>query len=96
MSVTDLVDELCGAARSAVLRAKAVKPCPAHKHILVRVGDPDAERRAYALATATLKREGRMFLREDLMPAIKDELDMAADGECPECACLMDASEVMS
>lgn len=27
-----------------------------------------------------------MWMREDLMSAIKDELDMAADGECPACA----------
>ena len=33
---------------------------------------------------------GTMWMREDVMPAIRDELDMAADGECPQCAHLRD------
>jgi hypothetical protein len=49
----------------------------------------DAERHAYAFATSILKSDGSMWMGEDLMPAIKNELDMAASGDCPECAALM-------
>ena len=38
-----------------------------------------------------LKSDGTMWMREDLMHAIKDELDMAADGECRQCAHLRDS-----
>jgi hypothetical protein len=49
----------------------------------------DVEHHAYALAT--IKSDGTMWMREDLMHAIKDELDMAADGECPQCAHVRDS-----
>ena len=91
MSINDLVQQLEDAARAAVVQAKAVVPCPFHEDLMVRTGDPDAEKHAYALATVRLKNTGTMFLREDLMSAIKDELDLAADGECPQCAHLRDA-----
>jgi hypothetical protein len=35
------------------------------------------------LATTIAKSDGTMWMREDLMESIKDQLDMAADGECP-------------
>ncbi len=91
MSINQHVMEMEDAARSAVLQVKAVEPCPIHRHVLIRIGDHNAERHAYARATTMLKRDGTMFKREDLMAAIKNELDMAADGECPECAQLKDA-----
>ena len=40
----------------------------------------------YAYATTLLKSDGTMWTREDVMPAIKDTLEMAAEDECPECA----------
>jgi hypothetical protein len=88
MSINDYVEELEGAARSALGKAGAIKFCSAHG-VTIRVGDDDAERHAYALATTILKRDGKAWTREDLMPAIKDELDMAADGECPHCAYIL-------
>ena len=91
MSVNDYADDLEGAGRLALAKAKAITVCPFHSGVTIRVGDPDAERHAYALATTILKSDGTMWMREDLMPAIKDQLDMAADGECPECAHLRDA-----
>lgn len=91
MSIDDVIQQLEEAARSAVLQAKAVAPCPLHADVLIRAGDPDAEKHAYALATVRLKGNGTMFLREDLMSSIKDELGMAADGECPQCAHLRGA-----
>ena len=91
MSINDLVQDVEDAARAAVLRSGALVPCPVHKDVLIRHGDSDAERRAYAMATNALKRDGSTFLREEVLPAIKNDLDMAADGECPECARLRDA-----
>lgn len=91
MSINDLVDQLETAALQALLQTKALEPCSVHSDVLIRQGDEDAERHAYALATTILKREGDMELREDLMSAIEHELTMAADGECPRCAHLMDS-----
>jgi len=91
MSINNLVDELEAAARSALVKAGAIKSCPFHSDVTIRVGDPDAEKRAYAIATNTLKSDGKMWLREDLMPAIKKELDLCADEECPRCADLRDS-----
>jgi len=85
MSVTDYADDLEDAARFALLKAKAIEVCPLHQSVTIRVGDPDAERHAYALATTVLKSNGEAWKREDLMPAIKQELDMAADETCPQC-----------
>ncbi|TGD42243.1 hypothetical protein EEB11_14855 [Pseudotabrizicola sediminis] len=86
MSINDYVDDLEGAARFAAAKAGAIEICAAHSDVTIRVGDADAERHAYALATTILKRDGTAWMREDLMPAIADLLDMAADGECPQCA----------
>lgn len=90
MSINDYVDDLEDAAHYALARAGAIRPCSLHPEVTIRAGDEDAERHAYALATTILKSDGSMWMREDLMPAIKDELDMAADGECPECVRLKD------
>jgi len=91
VSLTDHIDDLELAARYALAKAGAIESCPAHPGVTIRVGDQDAERHAYALATTILKNDGEYWKREDLMPAIKDELDMAADGECPACEGLKDA-----
>ncbi len=91
MSVIDLVDQLEIAARQALLATKALEPCAIHSYVLIRSSNEDAERHAYALATLILKRHGDMEIREELMSAIQDELTMAADEECPRCACLMDS-----
>jgi hypothetical protein len=85
MSITDYIDDLESAARFALAKAGAIRGCPIHSGITIRIGDSDAERHAYALATTILKSDGTMWMREDLMPAIKDELDMA-EVECPQCA----------
>ena len=85
MSITGYAMGLEDAARYAVTTAKAVNYCGRHD-VLIRRGDDDAERHAYALATTILKRKGEFWKIDDLKPAIRDELDMAADGECPECA----------
>jgi hypothetical protein len=91
MSLNDYVDDREGAARYALAKAKAIEVCPFHPEVTIRVGDDDAERHAYALATTILKSDGTMWMREDLMPALKEQLDMAADGECPAYAGARDA-----
>ncbi|WP_395001356.1 hypothetical protein [Sphingomonas sp.] len=91
MSISDYADELSDAARSALLKSGALEVCAAHPSVTVRLGDEDAERHAYAIATNTLKGDGEAWRREDLMPAIKDELDTAADGECPACEAIKHA-----
>jgi hypothetical protein len=91
MSINDYIDDLESAARYALAKAGAIEVCPRHSDVTIRTGDDDAERHAYALATKILKSDGTMWMREDLMPAIKDQLDMAADDECPACASLRDS-----
>jgi hypothetical protein len=89
MSINDYADDLESAARYAIGKAHAINVCSQHS-IVIRVGDPDAERHAYALATTILKSDGSMWKREDLMAEIQNQLDMAADGECPACASIRD------
>jgi hypothetical protein len=90
MSVNDYCDTLEAAAHYALAKANAIEVCSAHPEVTIRVGDPEAERHAYALATTIMKSDGTMWMREDLMEAIMDTLEMAADGECPACASLRD------
>lgn len=91
MSINDYADEVELAARYALAKAGAIEICSLHPDVTIRLGDEDAERHAYALATTILKSDGTTWMREDVMPAIKDQLDMAADGECPQCAYLRDS-----
>jgi hypothetical protein len=91
MSVNDYYDDLESAAHYALAKAHAIEVCSRHPDVTIRVGDPDAERHAYALATNILKSDKTTWMREDLMSAIQNELDMAADGECPACASARDA-----
>jgi hypothetical protein len=90
MSINELAADMEETAQAALLKSGALIACSSHG-VLVRVGDIDAESHAYALATNQLKQEDTMFLREDLMAAIKNELDMAADDECPACSDLLNA-----
>jgi hypothetical protein len=91
MSIDDFADELEIAARSALAETGAITGCPLHGDVTIRIGDGEAERHAYALATVRLKRQRIEWQREELMDAIQHSLEMAADGECPECARLRDA-----
>jgi len=91
MSINDYADTVELAARYALAKSKAISVCPFHSNVTIRVGSDDAERHAYALANTILKSDGTTWMREDVMPAIKQELDMAADGDCPICLGLKDA-----
>jgi hypothetical protein len=88
MSITDYADALESMAREVLFQTRAIQNCRFHSDMIIRVGDDDAERHAYALATTKLKGDGTMFMREDVMDAIQSELDMAED-ECPECGAHM-------
>lgn len=90
MSIDEYAEDLEQAAREALFRVGALKACPVHSDVTIRVGDEDFERHAYALATTIIKRGDEMWKREDLMDAIKHELDMAADGACPACEAIRD------
>jgi hypothetical protein len=74
------------AAHEAVITAGAIMPCPRHPNSMLRTKSEHAEHYAYALATTALKREGAMNWRQDILDAIKAELEVAASGPCPECA----------
>ena len=90
MSVNDLVMKVEDAAREVLFKTKALRTCIAHPGVTILVGDYDAEKHAYALATTILKSKDEMFIREDVMSAINDALGMAADNnQCPQCAHLM-------
>jgi hypothetical protein len=91
MSVNDYCDDVELAARYALAKAKAIEVCQFHNDVTIRVGDEDAERHAYALATTIAKSDGTMWMREDLVESIHDQLVMAAHGECPQCAYLRDS-----
>ncbi len=86
MSIQDVFNEVEGAARFALVKAKAVFICPRHESVTVRYFDEDAERQAYAIATSIAKADGTYWMRPEIMEAIKDELLSAADGECPACS----------
>jgi hypothetical protein len=58
MSINDLVDDLESAALSALAQAGAIKGCPFHSDVTIRIGKTDAERRAYAIATIVAGRLG--------------------------------------
>jgi|ERR1700682_1957396 hypothetical protein len=85
VSLSDYMDELEEVARYALARANAIKGCPLHADVTLRVGNAAAEREADALAGVILRNDGAMWMFEDLIAAIKDELDRASDGRCPAC-----------
>ena len=85
MSVDDYAQGLEADAICALRQAGAIRFCRFHDETPIRVGDEVAERRAYAFATASLKRSGDMEIREDLMDAIQSVLDLAAEDGCPVC-----------
>ncbi len=85
MSINNYCDEVEEIARDAALRTGALKVCPVHTDVLIRVYDDDAERHAYASATQQLKWQRLYDMRKDVVEAIDIELDMAAEDECPLC-----------
>lgn len=65
----------------------ALTKCPLDGTV-IRVGDDDAEHRAYERGSATLRDLGAEELGNVLISAIRRELEQADYGACPECAVL--------
>jgi hypothetical protein len=84
--ISDHTGDVDLAALLALLKAGAIKTCAIHRGVTIRVGDNDAERQAYDFATTIRKNNGTMWGREALIPAIINQLGMAADRKCPSCA----------
>lgn len=72
-------------ARLAILKAKAAYACKIHPGILVLSGDSHAEKRAFMIAQNTLKYNDRVFLMDNLMLAMRKELEVAGV-KCWQCA----------
>ena len=87
MSINSYVDNVEDAAQSAALKSGAVVSCEFHPDVMIRVGDDDAERHAYALATNMVKADQGLD-RKDVIEAVNDFLGQCADDECPACAYL--------
>lgn len=85
MSINDLHDTVNDLARRAIFQSKAIYTCPAHPEVTLTADDHIAENLAYAIATNYLKNEfGNLELRNEVLAAIKNEIDMA-DYECTHC-----------
>lgn len=70
------------------VEAAAIRPCPIHTEVLINQGDPEADRRAYAMGTNLWKEGGIPCERTEFMDAIKDAIEMSAE-ECGACAKVM-------
>jgi hypothetical protein len=77
------LDFLRSQAEEVIVEADAGHFCAEHR-ILVKEGDGDSERRAYALGTQLVKRGKVDGTREEFMKAIHDVL-MDSWIECSEC-----------
>lgn len=85
LSINDLTDEIESIALAALFDAKALRTCEFHPDARIRVFNPEAERKAYQFATHAVNVRDEAFLREDVVGAVKYELDKA-DDECNQCA----------
>ena len=65
--------------------AGAVEPCRFHPDVTITLGDPEAERRAYAMVTNHWRKDDMGVERAEFLEAIKDAIELAAD-ECHRCA----------
>ena len=86
MSLNNQVATLEGAARHALAEAGAIEICPRHSDVTIRVGSEEKERHAHALAISLLPKTGALWMEEDLVRAMKVDLERAAVEGCPVCA----------
>lgn len=84
MSVYEMADAMEAEALKAALQAGAMAPCRWHKDETIRLGDPDAEKRAFAVATNRWKKGSVPCERDEFMDILQNVLHMA-DEECPRC-----------
>jgi hypothetical protein len=68
-------------AHYALKSAGAITPCRVHPYIFIRPHNAEAERAAYAIRTAMMKRSGDMRWRQELLDEVADTLDRTED-EC--------------
>jgi hypothetical protein len=85
MCLNDLDDELVAAARVALFKSGAIRECGRHPEVTIRLGDSDAERRAFETAGDSLMTGINTALREQVLSAIQVELRAAYQDVCPEC-----------
>ena len=85
MSNNDRTDNLAAALRYALETTRAVRVCPFHPDVTIRVGDDAAESHAYVRASKIIKSDGTAWDRELLLEEMKRQLGDAADGACPAC-----------
>ena len=85
MSIKHRAQELSEAGLDCALKAGAVAYCSRHEEILCDKGDPEANDRAYAIATNAVKAGEVSGPREELLDAVKTVVDTAASG-CPYCS----------
>jgi hypothetical protein len=86
MSLNNQTATLEGAARHALAKAGAIEICPRHSDVIIRVGSEEKERHAHALVLSTLLEASVEWTEDDLVLAMKDDLERAAVEKCPICA----------
>ncbi len=73
-------------AEQALVQTGKVARCEHHKEVLLHSGDETDLHMARNLATIWVKNETRAFVMpQDMDDAIRETLDGAARGGCPEC-----------
>jgi hypothetical protein len=92
VDLTEHADYIEQQALNIAIRAKAVKQCFFHPDVIIDLGDPDAEKRAYAMGTNYWKKHKDDMMVEcvEFMEAIKDALGSGCD-ECYQCTKYRDA-----
>jgi hypothetical protein len=86
----DHIEYVAQQALGIAVVAGAVEPCYFHPDVIISLGDPEAGRRAYAMVTNHWKKDAMGVERAEFLDAIKHAIELAADGECPECTRLRD------
>jgi hypothetical protein len=76
--------DLRGIANSICRKAGATETCPFHEGISIDRWDEDAKRHAYAMATSMVELGEIDTSREEMVAAIKAELDESYE-TCPHC-----------
>jgi hypothetical protein len=62
---------------AVAIEAGAIEVCRFHTSVTVNKGDPEANKRAYAIATNKWKVGGLLGDREEIMDGIKNAIEMA-------------------
>ena len=90
MDLNEQAERINDQAQYIAQKAGAIERCRFHPCVTINKGDPEATKRAYAIATNRWKASGMLCDREEFMEAIKDAIESSAHDECPECTRLRD------